>query len=160
MIQKILRTLKHTEDATSQDATANIYILCDIALAMASALAKKSEKQKPAKGKGAAAAAVSHPGSVPLPSSFYKSVDLQSAGEFQSWCRDANADIYILCDVALAMANALVKKSRSQPRAKVQLQLVSVTLAACLCRTPSINLYTCSLLVSSLSCILDVPFQA
>ena len=81
VIQKILRTLKHTEDATSQDATTNIYILCDIALAMANALAKKSEKQKPVKGKGSAAAAVSHPGSVPLPSSFYKSVDLQSAGE-------------------------------------------------------------------------------
>ncbi|DBA83186.1 TPA: hypothetical protein ACH3X2_006702 [Trebouxia sp. C0005] len=77
VVQKILRTLKHTEDATLQDATPNIYMLCDMALAMASALAKK---QQPVKGKGSLLAAASHPGSVPLPSSFYKSLDLQTAG--------------------------------------------------------------------------------
>ncbi|DBA74057.1 TPA: hypothetical protein ACH3X1_010871 [Trebouxia sp. C0004] len=77
VVQKILRTLKHTEDATLQDATPNIYMLCDMALAMASALAKK---QQPVKGKGSVSAAASHPGSVPLPSSFYKSLDLQTAG--------------------------------------------------------------------------------
>ena len=52
-----------------------------MALTMAGALAKKTDKQKPAKGKGSLANAISHPGSVPLPSSFYKSLDLQSAGE-------------------------------------------------------------------------------
>ncbi len=82
VVQKILRTLKHTEDATLQDATPNVYILCDMALAMASALAKK---QPPAKGKGSLSAAASHPGSVPLPSSFYKFLDLQTAGTHASW---------------------------------------------------------------------------
>ena len=75
VVQKILRTLKHTEDATGQDATPSLYILCDMALAMASALAKK---QQPVKGKGSLSAATNHPGSVPLPSSFYKSLDLQT----------------------------------------------------------------------------------
>ena len=78
MVQKILRTLKHTEDATSLDATANIYILCDMALAMASAIAKK---QRPVKGKGGSLTAPSHPGNVPLPASFYRSLDLQSTGK-------------------------------------------------------------------------------
>lgn len=78
MVQKILRTLKHTEDATSQDASANIYILCDMALAMACAIAKK---QQPVKGKGAPSAAASHPGNVPLPASFYRSLDLQSTSK-------------------------------------------------------------------------------
>ena len=79
MVQKILRTLKHTEDATSQDASANMYILCDIALAMASAIANK---QRPVKGKGVPSAAASHPGNVPLPASFYRSLDLQSASKY------------------------------------------------------------------------------
>lgn len=78
MVQKILRTLKHTEDATSQDATPNVYILCDMALVMASAIAKQ---QQPVKGKGALSAAASQPGNVPLPASFYRSLDLQSTGE-------------------------------------------------------------------------------
>lgn len=78
VVQKILRTLKHTEDVTSQDASANIYILCDMALAMASAIAKK---QQPVKGKAAPSAAASHPGNVPLPTSFYRSLDLQSTGK-------------------------------------------------------------------------------
>ena len=78
MVQKILRTLKHTEDATTQDASANIYILCDMALAMASAIAKK---QQPVKGKGVPPAAASHPGNVPLPASFYRSLDLQSTSK-------------------------------------------------------------------------------
>ena len=87
MVQKILRTLKHTEDATLQDATPHIYMLCDMALAMASALAKK---QQPVKGKGSLSAAASHPGSVPLPSSFYKSLDLQTAGVVQNVMLDAS----------------------------------------------------------------------
>jgi len=87
VVQKILRTLKHTEDATLQDATPNIYMLCDMALAMASALAKK---QQPAKGKGSLSAGASHPGSVPLPSSFYKSLDLQTAGAMQSAALNAS----------------------------------------------------------------------
>ena len=77
MVQKILRTLKHTEDATMQDATANVYMLCDMALAMAPAIAKK---QQPVKGKGAPLAGANHPGNVPLPASFYKSLDLQTTG--------------------------------------------------------------------------------
>ena len=91
MVQKILRTLKHTEDATLQDATPNIYMLCDMALAMASALAKK---QQPVKGKGSLLAAASHPGSVPLPSSFYKSLDLQTAGVMQKVMLDASQTLY------------------------------------------------------------------
>ena len=78
VVQKILRTLKNTEDATGQDATPNLYILCDMALAMATALANK---QQPAKGKGSLSAAANYPGSVPLPSSFYKSLDLQTIGK-------------------------------------------------------------------------------
>ena len=79
MVQKILRTLKHTEDATSQDASANIYILCDMALAMASEIAKR---QQPVKGKRVPLAAASHPGNVPLPASFYRSLDLQSISKY------------------------------------------------------------------------------
>lgn len=91
MVQKILRTLKHTEDATLQDATPNIYMLCDMALAMASALAKK---QQPVKGKGSLSAAASHPGSVPLPSSFYKSLDLQTAGVMQNVMLEASQTLH------------------------------------------------------------------
>ena len=94
MVEKILRTLKHTEDATLQDATPNIYMLCDMALAMASALAKK---QQPTKGKGSLSAAASHPGSVPLPSSFYKSLDLQTAGVVQNLVLDASQTLHPPC---------------------------------------------------------------
>ena len=79
VVQKILRTLKHTEDATSQDASANMYILCDMALAMASAIANK---QQPVKGKRVPSAAAGHPGNVPLPASFYRSLDLQSTSKY------------------------------------------------------------------------------
>ncbi len=89
VVQKILRTLKHTEDATLQDATPNIYMLCDMALAMASALAKK---QQPVKGKGSLSAGATHPGSVPLPFSFYKSLDLQTAGVMQNVMLDPFPD--------------------------------------------------------------------
>jgi len=91
VVQKILRTLKHTEDATLQDATPNIYMLCDMALAMASALAKK---QQPVKGKGSLSAGASHPGSVPLPSSFYKSLDLQTAGVVQNVVLDPSQTLH------------------------------------------------------------------
>ena len=37
-IVKVLRTLKATEDATSEPATQNIYLLCDTALAVAKAI--------------------------------------------------------------------------------------------------------------------------
>lgn len=89
VVQKILRTLKHTVDATLQDATPNIYMLCDMALAMTSALAKK---QQPVKGKKSLSAAASHPGSVPLPSSFYKSLELQTAGVMQNVMLDPSPD--------------------------------------------------------------------
>ena len=34
-IAKILRTLKHTQDITQDPQTANIHVLCDLALAIA-----------------------------------------------------------------------------------------------------------------------------
>ena len=77
VVQKILRSLKHTEDATTEEASSNIYILCDMALAIASAIARNQQSSK-AKGKQPAAA--SCPGNVPLPSSFYRALDMHVSG--------------------------------------------------------------------------------
>ncbi|BDA45205.1 Sister chromatid cohesion protein PDS5 homolog A [Coccomyxa sp. Obi] len=40
-IEKVLRTLKATEDATAEPATQNIYMLCDMAMAMAPAIVER-----------------------------------------------------------------------------------------------------------------------
>ena len=76
-MQKILRSLKHTEDATTEEASPNIYTLCDMALAIAAAIARN---QQSGKAKGKQPAAASCPGNVPLPSSFYRSLDMRISG--------------------------------------------------------------------------------
>lgn len=80
IVQKILRSLKHTEDATAESASPNIYMLCDMALAVASAVVKSQQSSK-AKGKQPSSAATAVPGNVPLPASFYRSLDIRTSGE-------------------------------------------------------------------------------
>lgn len=67
-IVKVLRTLKATEDATSEPATQSIYLLCDAALAVAHAVVD-------AHAPGTAATVGKFPGSVPLPKTFFRQLD-------------------------------------------------------------------------------------
>lgn len=78
MVQKILRSLKHTEDATTDEASNNVYVLCDVALVLAAAIAKSHQHKGRAKQPSAAA----FPGNVPLPASFYRSLDMRVSGKF------------------------------------------------------------------------------
>ncbi|KAK9820961.1 hypothetical protein WJX81_007677 [Elliptochloris bilobata] len=64
VVAKVLRTLKHTEDATPEPATAQLHVLCDMALALAQALVAKHAPDTPPPGKV--------PGVVPLPTAFYR----------------------------------------------------------------------------------------
>ena len=64
---KVLRTLKATEDATSEPATQCIYLLCDTALALASAIVEAHSPGTASAGK--------YPGSVPLPKTFFRQLD-------------------------------------------------------------------------------------
>lgn len=64
---KVLRTLKATEDATSEPATQCIYLLCDTALALASAIVEVHSPGTASAGK--------YPGSVPLPKTFFRQLD-------------------------------------------------------------------------------------
>ena len=66
---KVLRTLKATEDATSEPATQNIYLLCDTALAVAKAIVDVHSPGTASTGK--------YPGSVPLPKTFFRQLDLR-----------------------------------------------------------------------------------
>ena len=66
-IVKVLRTLKATEDATSEPATLCIYLLCDTALALASAIVELHSPGTASAGK--------YPGSVPLPKTFFRQLD-------------------------------------------------------------------------------------
>ena len=66
-IVKVLRTLKATEDATSEPATQSIYLLCDTALALASAIVEAHSPGTASAGK--------YPGSVPLPKTFFRQLD-------------------------------------------------------------------------------------
>ena len=67
-ISKVLRTLKHTEDATAEPATANIYLLCNVGLALAAAIV---ERHSP----GGADGVGKFPGNVPLPRSLFRQLD-------------------------------------------------------------------------------------
>lgn len=80
IVQKILRSLKHTEDATAESASTNVYMLCDMALAVASAVVKSQQSSK-AKGKQPSSASTAVPGNVPLPASFYRSLDMRTSGK-------------------------------------------------------------------------------
>lgn len=77
IVQKILRSLKHTEDATAEDVSPHVYILCDMALAVASAIA---QNQQPSRAKGKQPSPTAFPGNVPLPASFYRSLDMRISG--------------------------------------------------------------------------------
>ena len=68
-ILKVLRTLKATEDATSEPATQNIYLLCDNALAVATAIV---DVHSPG-----TATTAKYPGSIPLPKTFFRQLDLR-----------------------------------------------------------------------------------
>ena len=68
----MLRNLKRTEDATPSPATSNVRVVCDLALALAPAVLSAYAPEAEAAG--------SFPGTVPLPSTFYRHGD-QSAGE-------------------------------------------------------------------------------
>ena len=64
VVTKVLRTLKHTEDATPVPTTPQLHALCDIALALAAALAAKHAPGALPPGRV--------PGDVPLPTAFYQ----------------------------------------------------------------------------------------
>jgi len=64
VVTKVLRTLKHTEDATPAPVTPQLHALCDIALALAAALAAKHAPGALPPGRV--------PGDVPLPTAFYR----------------------------------------------------------------------------------------
>ena len=66
---KVLRTLKATEDATSEPATHNMYLLCDTALALAKAIVEVHSPGTATTGK--------YPGSIPLPKTFFRQLDLR-----------------------------------------------------------------------------------
>ena len=66
---KVLRTLKATEDATSEPATQNMYLLCDTALAVATAIVDLHSPGTATAGK--------YPGSIPLPKTFFRTLDLR-----------------------------------------------------------------------------------
>ena len=68
-IVKVLRTLKATEDATSEPATLNMYLLCDTALALANAIVDVCSPGTATTGK--------YPGSIPLPKTFFRQLDLR-----------------------------------------------------------------------------------
>ena len=68
-IVKVLRTLKATEDATSEPATQNMYLLCDTALALATAIVDVHSPGTATAGK--------YPGSIPLPKTFFRQLDLR-----------------------------------------------------------------------------------
>ncbi len=88
VVTKVLRTLKHTEDATPAPATPQLHALCDIALALAAALAAKHAPGALPPGRV--------PGDVPLPTAFYRQrpkADLgappasaQRPGSASRWC--------------------------------------------------------------------------
>lgn len=61
---KVLRTLKATEDATSEPATQNVYLLCDIALKLGNAIVDAHSPGTATAGK--------YPGSIPLPMTFFR----------------------------------------------------------------------------------------
>lgn len=72
VVAKVLRTLKHTEDATPEPAAAHLHALCDMGLALAAALVAKHAPAAAPPGKV--------PGAVPLPSAFYRQTPNPGAG--------------------------------------------------------------------------------
>ena len=72
-ISKVLRTLKHTEDATAEPATESMHVLCDAALALARALV---EHRAPGASQGLAR----YPGNVPLPRYMFRQLDARLLG--------------------------------------------------------------------------------
>lgn len=68
---KILQYLKRTEDATPVPATPYIHTVCDLALALAPAVLQAYAPGAEAGG--------NFPGTVPLPSAFYRRADHASA---------------------------------------------------------------------------------
>ena len=67
-ISKVLRTLKHTEDATAEPATQNCHLLCDVGMALARAIV---EQHSPA----GAGQFDKFPGTVPLPRYLFRQLD-------------------------------------------------------------------------------------
>lgn len=64
VVAKVLRTLKHTEDALPEPVTPQLHALCDVALALAAALVAKHAPDAPPPAKV--------PGNVALPNAFYR----------------------------------------------------------------------------------------
>lgn len=64
VVAKVLRTLKHTEDAMPEPFTPQLHALCDIGLALAAALVAKHAPDAPPPAKV--------PGNVALPNAFYR----------------------------------------------------------------------------------------
>lgn len=79
-ISKVLRTLKHTEDATAEPATEAMYLLCDAALVLARDIVDR-------RAPGASDRLARYPGHVPLPRYLFRQLDARLlAGEgFQCW---------------------------------------------------------------------------
>lgn len=66
-IDKVLRTIKYTEDATAEPATQNMYMLCDMTMALANAIVERHCPGSAAQGR--------FPAGVPLPKSFFRQLD-------------------------------------------------------------------------------------
>lgn len=67
-VSKVLRTLKHTEDATAEPLSDNMYLLCDMALVIARAIVNTHTP-------GAAESIGRFPGNVPLPRYMFRQLD-------------------------------------------------------------------------------------
>ena len=70
-IAKVLRVLKHTEDATAEPATQNCHLLCDMGMALARAIVAQ---HSPA---GASSEVGQFPGNVLLPRYLFRQLDTQ-----------------------------------------------------------------------------------
>ena len=93
-IVKALRTLKATEDATSEPATQNMYLLCDTALALAKAIVDVHSPGTATTGK--------YPGSIPLPKTFFRQLDLRQLtskcpGHLQGWREPLSREDGLTC---------------------------------------------------------------
>ncbi|KAK9811630.1 hypothetical protein WJX72_007291 [[Myrmecia] bisecta] len=70
-ILRILRTLKNTEDISPEPQSESIYLLCDVGLALAPAILEQQGRANPQ------ALTDKFPGTVPLPTSFYRPLEPQ-----------------------------------------------------------------------------------
>lgn len=101
-IMKMLRSIKYTEDASSDPRTDNIHILCDISIAMIEALSQQMQfKQGKAGSNKPPPEANLFPTKVPLPSSFYHPIAEQHAGTatifvHESDCMEGRGPVLLL----------------------------------------------------------------